>query len=256
MLALIGMGLDAKDISVKALEFIKTSDAVLVDRFTSVISQESINFIELESGKKIRQVTRSDLEEKVRYTIAPAKDSDMAILVVGDPLVATTHHIILDEAHRHGISTIVFHASSIFSAGIGESGLDIYKFGPTTTVPFWSERYKPTSFIDVISKNLSNKEHTLLLLDIEPSKVAQMKIGQAVEIISSADKNKILAQNKVIVLADVGRSSQMIFYTEFSKLMQLSAVLEGKILSLIIPAELNFAEEDAIKKFPSTPSST
>lgn len=251
MLALIGVGLDARDISVRALEFVKSANIVYVDRYTSVISQASIEFIGKESGKEIKAITRSDMEEKVKATIKPAKDLDVAILVIGDPLVATTHHIILDEAIKQGIKTKVFHSSSIFSAGIGESGLDIYKFGPTTTVPFWSEHYKPTSFMDVIAKNLSNKEHTLLLLDINQSAgAAPMTIKQAVEIINNSNGKSTLAPDKkVIVLADIGRDGQSIHYLEFSNLESLSQRLEGKTLSIAIPAELSFAEEEALKKF-------
>ena len=108
---------------------------------------------------------------------------------------------------------------SIFSAGIGESGLDIYKFGPTTTVPFWSEHYKPTSFMGVLSKNMSNSEHTLVLLDIDQIKGAPMSIKQAAAIINNSNKEKVLRPDtKVLVLADIGREGQTISYTEFSKL--------------------------------------
>lgn len=250
MLALIGVGLDTKDISVRALEFVKSATTVYVDRYTSVIGRESIEFISRESGKEINTITRSDMEEKAKLTIKPAKDSNMAILVIGDPLVATTHHLILDEAIKQGIKTMVFHAPSIFSAGIGESGLDIYKFGPTTTIPFWSEHYKPTSFMDVISKNLSNNEHTLVLLDIDQIKGSPMSIKQASDIINNSNKNGVLEPSKrLIVLADIGRESQSISYTEFSRIKSLSDSLSGKTLSIIVPAEMNFAEDEAVRKF-------
>ena len=250
MLALIGIGLDTGDISAKSLNFIKKSNLVLADRFTSIMSQEGIDFIENESGKKIKKLSRSDLEENIRSTISPAKGSDVSILVIGDPLIATTHHIILDEARLLGITCEVFHSSSIFSAGIGESGLDIYRFGPTTTVPFWSEHYKPRSFIDVISRNLSNSEHTLLLLDIDQANISQMGIRQAVAIIKGADNDKVIkGGKKVMVLADIGRKTQSIIYTEFSNLDSAGEETEGKTLSIIIPADLNFAEEESVKRF-------
>ncbi len=250
MLALIGIGLDTGDISVSAMDFIKKSGIVLADRFTSIISPDSIVFIEKESGKRVKDATRSDLEENVKATLSHAKDSDMAILIIGDPLVATTHHIILDEAHRQGIKAKVFHSSSIFSAGIGESGLDIYRFGPTATVPFWSDHYKPRSFINVIAKNRANSEHTLLLLDIGQASHTPMSIKQAAEIIRSADSGEVVkGSTKIMVLSDVGRDTQSILYTKFSKLSSLSEKLNGRTISMIIPAKLNFAEEESVKKF-------
>ena len=251
MLALVGIGLDAKDISVKALEFLNSAHIVYADTYTSITSAESLNYISDATGKEIIPITRSHMEEKIGDTIKDASKLDVAILVIGDPLVATTHHIILDEAARRGIKTKVFHSSSIFSAGIGESGLDIYKFGPTTTVPFWSAHYKPTSFIDVIAKNLVNKEHTLVLFDLnQPTGTVPMSIAQAADIIGKADTNRVLkSEKKVLILADIGRQGQSIRYIEFSKITSLAEGLSGRTLSMIVPAEMNFAEEESAKRF-------
>ena len=251
MLALVGIGLDAKDISVKAIEFLRNARVVYADTYTSITSSQSLKYISDATGKEIIPITRSHMEEKLGDTIKDASKFDVAILVIGDPLVATTHHIILDEAAKRGIGTRVFHSSSIFSAGIGESGLDIYKFGPTTTVPFWSEHYKPTSFMDVIAKNLANKEHTLVLFDLnQPTGTAPMSITQAADIIGKADKNGVLKpEKKVLILADIGRASQTIRYVNFSKVAELSESLSGKILSMIVPAEMSFAEEESVKLF-------
>ncbi len=253
MLALIGIGLDTKDISAKALEFLKSADIVIMDNYTSVAEKGATEFIAKATGKELVKKPRSAFEDDIKETVAQARSKTLAILVIGDPLVATTHHIILDEAHRQGIKTKVFHAPSIFSAAIGESGLDIYRFGPTTTIPFWSEKYKPISFIDVIAKNLFNSEHTLVLLDIDQKNSEPMSLGNAAETIAKADKKHVIKQEKkFIVLANIGREDQGIYYCEFSGLRALAARTEGKILSLIVPAELNFAEEDAVKRFAAT----
>ena len=251
MLALVGIGLDSRDISIKALDFLKNAQIIYADTYTSITSSESLKYISDATGKEIIPISRSRMEEALGDTIKDASTLDVAILVIGDPLVATTHHIILDEAARRGIETRVFHSSSIFSAGIGESGLDIYKFGPTTTVPFWSEHYKPTSFIDVIAKNLANKEHTLVLFDLnQPTGTAPMTIEQAAQIIKLADKNGVLGpEKKVLVLADIGRPGQSIKYLEFSRISNLSGSLSGRILSMIVPSQMSFAEEESVKRF-------
>ncbi len=251
MLALVGIGLDAKDISVKALEFLKNAQVIYADTYTSITSSESLKYIREDTGKEIIPISRSHMEERLGDTIKDASRFDIAILVIGDPLVATTHHIILEEAARRGIESRVFHSSSIFSAGIGESGLDIYKFGPTTTVPFWSEHYKPTSFIDVIAKNLSNGEHTLVLFDLnQPTGTAPMSIEQATHIINMADRGGVLGpEKKVLILADIGRASQSIKYIEFSRVPGLAGDLSGRILSMIVPSQMSFAEEESVKRF-------
>ena len=40
----------------------------------------------------------------------------------------------------------------------------LYSFGETVSVPFWSETWKPESFVDRIEQNLSHGLHTLCLL--------------------------------------------------------------------------------------------
>ena len=255
MLALVGIGLESKDISVRALEFLKSCDIIMLESYTSIASMESIDFIERETGKELVRTRRADFEDRLKSTVAMAKDKRLAILAIGDPLMATTHHIILDEAAKQGIETTVFHAPSIFSAGIGESGLDIYKFGPTATIPYWSERYKPTSFMDVIAKNLLNGQHTLVLLDINQPLGKPMDIAEACETAAAAamqsGHSDIMAM-RVLVLADVGRSGQEIVRSMFSEIKSLSESLKGKTISIIVPAKLNFAEEESIKRFKAS----
>ena len=251
---MVGIGLESKDISIRALEFLKSCDIIMLESYTSIASQESIDFIATATGKELVKTRRADFEDKLKSTVAMAKERKLAILVIGDPLVATTHHIILDEAEEQGIKTVVFHAPSIFSAGIGESGLDIYKFGPTTTIPYWSEKYKPTSFMDVIAKNVQNGQHTMVLLDINQSLCKPMDITEACETAAAAAKQSghldIMAM-RVLVLADVGRHGQEIVSSRFSEIKSLSASLKGKTISIVVPSKLNFAEEESIKRFKS-----
>ncbi len=250
MLFLIGLGLDKGDISARALAQLKKCNKILLDPYTNRVSDDYIKYIEEETGKKVEPLTRSDLEEKAKETIKAAKDEDIAIIVSGDPLIATTHHTtLLDLAVSEGIKAKVFHASSIFSAAIGISGLDIYKFGPTTTIPFWSERYKPTSFIDVIKKNIENGEHTLVLLDYDYKNERGMSLQEAFDLLEKARSAKGVKLEKILVLGDIGKESEEIAYGNMQSLMGISGRFDGKVLSLIIPSHLNFSEEEALSKY-------
>ncbi|MDE1768874.1 MAG: diphthine synthase [Candidatus Micrarchaeota archaeon] len=252
MLALIGIGLDTKDISLKSLDFIKSADLVICDSYTSIINNEAIPFISEYTKKEITRAGRKTFEDDLKSTITPAKEKDMAILVIGDPLIATTHHIILDEARKQGIKTKVFHSSSVFCAAIGESGLDIYKFGPTTTIPYWSKNYKPTSFLDAVSRNLESGQHTLLLLDINQEAHTPMTIEEASDILTKAmqaAKSSINNGTKVLAIGDIGTNNQSILYTTISKLHSSAARLSGKAICLIIPGKTSFAEDEALATF-------
>lgn len=253
MLFLIGLGLGTKDLSALALDEIKSADRLFLETYTAFVRQEYIDFIAKQAGKKPEVLKRRDLEDDLRKTVTVAKEQKVVILVPGDPLIATTHSIILNEAKKQGIKTTVIHAPSVFSIAIGESGLDVYKFGPTVTIPFWSDRYKPRSFLTSIAKNLTNGQHTLALLDIDHEKGRPMSITEASQIIIAALKGersrKVTLDTEIIVLANLGRSDKKIRCASLGSMSEdLAPQLEGKVLSLIIPGSLSFAEEESLKR--------
>jgi len=252
MLLLIGLGLNTKDISVRAVEAIRNADGVLLERYTSFITDEYVKYLEEAAGKKIAEIYRTDLEENVKVTVSQARDKDVAILFPGDPLIATTHKIIIEAAKDLKIKTKVFHAPSILTAAIGESGLDAYRFGPITTIPFWYERYKPTSFLEVVKRNMQNNEHTLLLADIDREGNSPMRLGYAVQILKTADEEKgyglVKEDTHVIVVANAGREDGLVLYDRIARLEKYESGTKGKAISIIMMAKLSFAEEEAVRR--------
>ena len=113
-----------------------------------------------------------------------AKTQDMALLVVGDPLSATTHTDLLLRCQQHAIPYQVIHNTSIMTA-IGMTGLSLYQFTPTLSIPFFTDAWKPMSFYEKLATFRGNqfsgdkttslnggetvlpKYHTLCLLDIK-----------------------------------------------------------------------------------------
>jgi diphthine synthase len=250
LLFLVGLGLCEGDISVRAIEIAKKADKLFLDPYTNRISSNYINYLEKILGKNIAKLSRSDLEENAKATVEYAKNTTVVIFVMGDPLIATTHHTIIDIAHKMGIAVKVIHAPSIFTAAIGESGLDIYRFGPTTTIPFWSNKYKPISFIDVISKNLQNNQHTLVLLDYNYKEDRAMSLGEAIDLLNKAqEERKINIIQNILVLADVGKENEEIVYADINTLTKISERFKGKLISLIIPSNPNFAEAESLSKY-------
>ena len=47
---------------------------------------------------------------------------------------------------------------------VGCCGLQLYHFGETVSIPFWTETWKPNSFVEKIDSNLRSGLHTLCLL--------------------------------------------------------------------------------------------
>jgi Diphthamide biosynthesis methyltransferase len=52
-------------------------------------------------------------------------------------------------------------------SGIGCTGLQLYNFGQTVSMVFFTETWKPSSFYDRIKENVQIGLHTLVLLDIK-----------------------------------------------------------------------------------------
>jgi len=91
---------------------------------------------------------------------------DVAFLVVGDPFGATTHTDLVLRAQELSIPTKSIPNASILNA-IGATGLQLYNFGQTVSMVFFTETWKPASFYDRIRENSSIGLHTLVLLDIK-----------------------------------------------------------------------------------------
>ncbi|MGC8671768.1 MAG: diphthine synthase [Candidatus Micrarchaeia archaeon] len=252
MLFLIGLGLYVDDLSVRALDALKSSKEIFVEQYTSFIPSGYVDELESKTGKSIRELARSDLEQDAEKTISMAKNENVSILIPGDPLIVTTHKLLLDIADRLGIPVLVLHAPSILSVAIGESRLSLYKFGQVVNVPFWKKDYTPTAFINVIKQNKERGLHSLLFLDIDHEHNRPMSLAECLEIMKKADTAEnsgiFKADPFVIVIANAGMPDQRTIMSRSSKIERFSKELEGKMLSVIIPAELSFSEE-GVRKF-------
>ncbi|XP_025852364.1 diphthine methyl ester synthase isoform X1 [Vulpes vulpes] len=166
MLYLIGLGLgDAKDITVKGLEIVRRCRRVYLEAYTSILTVGK-EVLEEFYGRKLILADREEVEQEADNILKDADISDVAFLVVGDPFGATTHSDLILRATKLGISYRVIHNASIMNA-VGCCGLQLYKFGETISIVFWTDTWRPESFFDKVKKNRQNGMHTLCLLDIK-----------------------------------------------------------------------------------------
>ena len=252
MLILAGMGLGKGDIAERALELAKHADEVLVEKYSSFVEEGYMEWVEQKIGKKPKEVSREDLEQSAEKTVEMAREKEVVLLTPGDPLVATTHKILLDIADKEGIKTKVVHAPSAFSAAIGESRLSFYKFGPVVNIPYWQEHYKPTAFAKTIARNLELGLHSLVFLDINRQEGRPMKIEECVDILGKADATEKTGLFKkdpyVLIEANLGRDDQELMLTKLGLAAQLGKRLEGKILTLIFLSSIG-VDEEGVKAF-------
>ena len=113
---------DERDISLRGVEEIRDADSVFAELYTSLMPELSIQKLEELVEKKVTVVSRRALEEEGGHLILrEAEVGKAALLVPGDPLIATTHVDLRIRAEKRGIKTHVIHGASIVSATIGLS---------------------------------------------------------------------------------------------------------------------------------------
>ena len=164
---MIGLGLgDAKDITLNGLEIVKKASKVYLENYTSILSCGQKELEEL-YGRSVILADREMIEQECQEILDAAEsENGSALLVVGDPMNATTHTDLLLRAASRNIPYRIIHNASIINA-VACCGLQIYNFGETASIPFWTETWQPESFYDKILRNKTNGLHTLCLLDIK-----------------------------------------------------------------------------------------
>jgi diphthine synthase len=218
VLYLIGLGLcNEKDITVKGLEYIKQSDYIYMEYYTSILGIDSSKLEEY-YGKKIILADREMIEMGFdKEILEKAKTSKVSLLVVGDPFSATTHIDLYLRCIHEGVKVEVVNNASILNS-IGITGLSLYRFGETVSIPFFTEKWRPYSFYDKICRNYKNDLHTLILLDIKVKEISEenlakgkkiyekprfMTVNQALdELLEASEKSETIIENKGLINED------------------------------------------------------
>lgn len=193
-------------------------------------------------------------------------DKNIAFLVVGDVFCATTHSDLYLRAIKKNIKVKVYHNASIMNA-CSCTGLQLYNFGQTITIPLFTESWRPDSFYKKIGENIKLKLHTLVLLDIkvkEPniellSTKGKIKydpprymtcsegIQQLLEVENNLQQGYCSKNKEIVCLARVGQNDQKIVFSTFDKLKNFNM---GKPLHcLIIPGEIHPLEREMLELF-------
>jgi len=267
VLYLVGLGLgNEDDITVKGRKIVQEADLIYLEAYTSVLGVDKEK-LEEAFGVTISLADRDTVEQKAEdLFLEPAKSKNVVVLVVGDPVCATTHTDLWLRAKQQGISVQMIHNASIMGAA-GACGLQLYNFGHTVSIPFFEENWRPTSFYPKIEYNRNGGMHTLCLLDIkvkEPDFEAMMKgrtfflpprfmsIGTAAEqLIESEETLKRNAfdpeKTLCVGLARMGQETQMIRAGTLRELKDVD--FGGPLHSLVICGHLHELEEDVLKEF-------
>lgn len=167
MLYLIGLGLSfAEDITIRGLKAIQKCDRVYLEHYTSIHMAALVKDLEELYGKKVILADREMVEQSSDVILEDGKTKNIAFLVVGDVFGATTHTDLVIRARELGIEYECIHNASVMNA-VGACGLQLYSFGQTVLLVFFTDLWKPDLFYDRIKDNANIGVHTLILLDIK-----------------------------------------------------------------------------------------
>ncbi|NOZ80955.1 MAG: diphthine synthase [DPANN group archaeon] len=249
MLHLIGIGLnDEKDITVKGLEMVKQCAKVYLEGYTSFL-QVPVSKLEEFYEKKIMVCDRKAIEiDSDKTILREAKDADVALLVIGDPFGATTHTDLFLRAKKMAVPIEVVHNASILNA-VGEVGLELYKFGKTTSIPFPEDGFDVETPYDVIAANKKQGLHTLVLLDLRPAEDRFMTVNQAIERLTSIEGRRqegVFPKDGACVgCARLGSPDRILKFGEAEKVHRKDFGRPPHCL--IVPGNLHFMEEDMLE---------
>ncbi|MBI2676244.1 MAG: diphthine synthase [Candidatus Aenigmarchaeota archaeon] len=252
MLYLISMGLaEGRDMSLRALEAAGRCDKLYAEFYTTGMHTDVQKLSKL-IGKNVQGIRRFDLENNSEKIVSEAKSSDIGILVGGDALTATTHISLLQEAIEMKIKYKVIHGSSIYTA-VAETGLQLYNFGKTVSLPFPQKNYKPEGFLETIETNKRSGLHTLFLLDIKEEEKKYMDAPAGAELLIELfkrRKSKIVSEaTKAVAACMLGAAKQSIVCSSLKGISENKG-LRGKTPAvLIVPGKLHFMEEEFLAHF-------
>ncbi|MCS7117939.1 MAG: diphthine synthase [Thaumarchaeota archaeon] len=248
MLWLIGLGLGSRGyVTDEAWRAMSRSSTVYLDTYTSFIDDDLLNAIRDGVGDRLVMAERATLEERSRELINRAADEDVAVVVPGDPLVATTHSSLIVEACRSGIPWRVVHGVSILSAAISRSGLSPYKFGRTVTLPRGAEVEVLRGIWKVVMTNATLGLHTMVLLDTAGGGLtAQEAAEMLLESADRSDADGALKDAPVVYGARIGMKEEKVGVVRLGALKHLDLPPPPHVL--ILPAELGPGEREFFRE--------
>ena len=240
-LYLIGLGLNIKGISLEGIHALRKCKKIFLESYTVRFPYPKRDLEEI-LRKKVFSADRSFVESD--KLIKLAKSRDIALLIYGSPLAATTHLSLIEDAQQMKVKVKIIDSSSVFTS-CAKTGLQLYKFGKTISLPKWDENknYMPDSFVEVIKENMKINAHTLILADIE------LNFENAVNQLKEAfkkNKIKINKLKKIIVCSQLGTKYEKIVYGDVNKLINKRIKTP---FCIILAGKLHFKEEETLKRF-------
>ncbi len=278
-LLLIGMGPGTvAGMTLEAIDAATSADHRRYEAYTALWPENELELLEKKIGS-IERVMRPEVEQPDDL-FQLAKTSLVALLVVGDPLQATTHVDLQLQAIEHDIECRVYHGVSITTIVTGAVGLSNYRFGRQTTLTYPYGGWIATSPLEMIAVNKARGLHSLVLFDLDPTgqgtgeqrpmkprdakrsfELMWDKLDEHLKQFSKEPETTLIAVQEamfksllnenmedltVVLCSDMGTKDQNIIFTTIGGLEDLEG---GRLNCLLIPAWTSEVEEKALLRW-------
>jgi diphthine synthase len=253
MLTFVGLGLyDEHSITVAGRDALRAADSVFAEFYTSKLVGSSVADLEAHHDITVDVRDRAGVEQDPEPILDAAEDGDAVFLTAGDTMISTTHVDLRLRAQDRGIETRVVHGTTAQTAASSLTGLQNYRFGKATTLPF--ERSHggegvPNSVVETIDANRERGLHTLVYLDIKADAEEYMTANTAASLLAD-DYEDVLA----VAVCQAGSSDPTVVADRLSALADDS--FGPPLHLLVVPGDLHMLERDALVELAGAPAET
>ncbi|MFB6253956.1 MAG: diphthine synthase [Halobacteriaceae archaeon] len=249
MLTFVGLGLyNEESITIAGKNAIQTADHVFAEFYTSTLTGTTVEDLEEYHNVEIVVRDREGVEQDPGEMLDLATEGKVCFLTAGDPMVSTTHTDLRLRAAERDIETQIIHGQSAQAASCGLTGLQNYRFGKATTLPFpdTTDREVPSSVIETIEANKARNLHTLVYLDIDAKDDRYLSGPKAATMLEPH-----LEDGLGVIVARAGSADPVVVADTLENLSDYD--IGGPLHILIIPGLLHHIEAQALKMFGDAP---
>ena len=245
VLYLVGVGPSPRYISLEGLEVARKAGCLFGESYTTLLPREELAEV---LGRELRWLSRRDLEDlEGREVVECAKSrGSAALLVGGDPLMATTHAALIVAARREGVQVRIVHGVSVLCAALSAACLSPYKLCGIATLTYprmGVVSYRP---YEVAERCLGEGLHTVLLLDVD-DEGKFMGLHDAISILRKLEEShgrRVFSEDRtLIVVSRLGYGDQAVHVGRIGELGRLSV---GTPITILVPGRLSEVEAECL----------
>ncbi|MBV0901852.1 diphthine synthase [Haloarcula salina] len=257
MLTFVGLGLyDDRSVTVAGRDAIRDADRVFAEFYTSRLVGTDLETLESTLDTTIEVRDRAGIEQDPEPILSAAADRNVVFCTAGDTMVSTTHADLRLRAENRGIETRIVHGTTAQTAAGSLTGLQNYRFGKATTLPFEDAHGGdgvPDSVVATIEDNRDRDLHTLVYLDI---KVDDPHWDDSDDTYMTADAAASLLSEPFpdtlgVVVARAGSPDPLVAADTLEDLA--TRTFGDPLHLLVVPGSLHPLERDALTAFAGAP---